>query len=129
MKTDALKVTALDTQVYRGMLPPAPGHQPQQVAVKIRHPNVVEYLNADFVLLKAGAAAVECIPSLRGLGIGDSVAQFSNSMTAQADLRVEAAHLERFCNSFQHIADKARSPYLSPTMCRLTQARTPCRIQ
>jgi hypothetical protein len=37
----------------------------------------------------------------QGLQLRDSVAQFSHTMTAQADLRVEAAHLRRFSANFE----------------------------
>jgi len=90
------------------MLPAVAGCQPQLVAVKIRHPDVVQCLVADFKLLKMLARALESIPAVRGLGLSESVAQFSNTMTAQADMRVEAAHLERFCNSFACVDSKVR---------------------
>lgn len=67
------------------------------VALKVRHPGVARRLAADFALLKPLAAWAEAhAPGLRGLPLSTSLAQFTATMTAQADLRVEAAHLVRF---------------------------------
>jgi aarF domain-containing kinase len=67
------------------------------VALKVRHPGVARRLAADFALLKPLAAWAEAhAPGLRGLPLSASLAQFTATMTAQADLRVEAAHLHRF---------------------------------
>jgi aarF domain-containing kinase len=45
----------------------------------------------------------------RGLGVEDTVSQFSDTMTAQCDLRVEAAHLERFYANFAGVASQVSS--------------------
>ena len=39
--------------------------------------------------------------AVQGLSLEQSVSQFSHTMTAQADLRVEAAHLRRFLHNFR----------------------------
>jgi aarF domain-containing kinase len=56
----------------------------------------------DFTIMKALAGWLESVrlPMLRSLPLKETVSQFSASMGAQADLRVEAAHLERFHNAF-----------------------------
>lgn len=56
----------------------------------------------DFTIMKSLAWWLEALqlPMLRSLPLKESVSQFSASMGAQVDLRVEAAHLERFHNAF-----------------------------
>jgi aarF domain-containing kinase len=72
----------------------------QQVVVKVCHPNVSEHIRMDFKLVGWLAAAASKLPLLRGLPVRESVAQFSHTMTAQTDLRVEAVHALRFHNNF-----------------------------
>ena len=43
---------------------------------------------------------------LKGISLEDTVGQFNHTMTAQCDLRVEAAHLERFYNNFAGVASQ-----------------------
>jgi aarF domain-containing kinase len=47
---------------------------------------------------------------LQGLSLEQSVSQFSNTMTAQADLRVEAAHLRRFLHNFRSLSTSITAP-------------------
>lgn len=63
----------------------------------------------DFALLRPAAVALGRLPSLRQLSLPETVAQFSSTMTAQADLRVEAAHLRRFYANFAQVAHKVRA--------------------
>ena len=58
-------------QVYRARL------DNKDVAVKVRHPNVVEQIQLDFIILKAFAAFVEAMPGLSWLNLSDSLSQFS----------------------------------------------------
>lgn len=53
------------------------------MVVKVRHPGVATSIAVDFRLLKPVAAAASRIPSLRGLSLKESLAQFSANMTAQ----------------------------------------------
>ena len=55
----------------------------RQVVVKVRHPGVARSITVDFRLLKPVAAAASRIPSLKGLSLKESLAQFSANMTAQ----------------------------------------------
>ena len=48
--------------------------------------------------------------TLQGLSLEQSVSQFSNTMTAQADLRVEAAHLRRFLHNFRSLSASITAP-------------------
>lgn len=53
---------------------------------------------------------------MQGLSLEQSVSQFSNTMTAQADLRVEAAHLRRFLHNFRNDpSTTAPRPIVRPT--------------
>jgi hypothetical protein len=70
------------------------------VAVKVRHPRVASNIRMDFKLLGMVSAAIGRVPALRGLSLRESVSQFSHTMTAQTDLRVEAVHALRFFNNF-----------------------------
>jgi aarF domain-containing kinase len=71
-----------------------------EVVVKVCHPNVHQHICLDFRLLAGLSAAAARVPALRGLSLRESVAQFSHTMTAQTDLRVEAVHALRFSNNF-----------------------------
>lgn len=68
-------------QVHRAVL--QLGGEPRQVVVKVRHPNVARNIAIDFRLLKPVAAAASRVPSLKGLSLRESLAQFSANMTAQ----------------------------------------------
>ncbi|KAK9819987.1 hypothetical protein WJX72_004814 [[Myrmecia] bisecta] len=87
---------------------------PREVVVKVRHPGVARRIHQDFQLLKPLAAATSRVRSLKGLSLKESVSQFSHTMTAQADLRVEAAHLRRFYNNFAAVRNSVTPPYPLP---------------
>ena len=72
---------ALVAQVHRAVLQFR--GEPRQVVVKVRHPGVATSIAVDFRLLKPVAAAASAIPSLKGLSLKESLAQFSANMTAQ----------------------------------------------
>jgi len=65
-------------------------------------------------VLKPVAAATSKVPALKGLSLKESVSQFSSTMTAQADLRVECAHLRRFYNNFASVSQSVTPPYPFP---------------
>ena len=60
------------------------------------------------------AAATSRVRALKGLSLKESVSQFSSTMTAQADLRVECAHLRRFYNNFASVSQSVTPPYPFP---------------
>jgi predicted unusual protein kinase regulating ubiquinone biosynthesis (AarF/ABC1/UbiB family) len=87
------------------------------VAVKVRHPGVARHIAMDFLMLHRLAALVERAWLRRASSGGGSIArgpprtppppplvhtlgQFSRTMAAQADLRVEAVHMLRFARDF-----------------------------
>lgn len=86
-------------QVHRAVQQLPDGSQ-RVVAVKVRHPRVASNIRMDFKLLGMVSAAVGRVPALKGLSLRESVSQFSHTMTAQTDLRVEAVHALRFFNNF-----------------------------
>ncbi len=96
-----LKLKDPRTGSVKGLLP---------VAVKVRHPNVASRIATDFRLLKPLAAAASTVKGLRGFSLQQSLAQFSATMTAQADLRVEAAHLRRMGRNFAAVRDSVTLP-------------------
>ncbi|KAF6250401.1 ABC1 family-domain-containing protein [Scenedesmus sp. NREL 46B-D3] len=81
----------------------AAGHDDEvvEVVVKVSHPNVQQHICMDFRLLAGLSAAAARVPALRGLSLRESVAQFSHTMTAQTDLRVEGVHALRFSKTSQ----------------------------
>lgn len=81
-------------QVHLGELQGTP--EGCRVAIKVRHPGVARRIFLDFQLMQGLAQIAEALPALRGMGLRQTMSQFSATMTAQADLRVEAAHLQRF---------------------------------
>ena len=86
-------------QVYlatlRGGTPWYADPRPRRVAVKVRHPNVAKEISEDFRILNGLANRTHRWEVMKGLSLKSSVAQFSHTMTAQTDLRVEALHLAR----------------------------------
>ena len=86
----------------------------REVIVKVRHPGTAEKIRLDFALLKPLAAASARVKALKGLSLKESVSQFSNTMTAQTDLRVEAAHLRRCYNNFRRIRHNSTPPFPVP---------------
>ncbi len=83
-------------QVHRAVL--AGGGDP--VAVKVRHPGVVERIVVDFTLMRGLAEVTARIPWLSWLNLKASVAQFSSTMVAQTRLDIEGEHLDRFAWNF-----------------------------
>eukprot|EP00752_Nemacystus_decipiens_P002274 g2155.t1 len=70
------------------------------VAVKVRHPKVKERMFLDFALMKKVANFADRRPSLKWMNLGPSMEQFSNTMSAQTDLVLEAKHLDEFNANF-----------------------------
>jgi ABC1 atypical kinase-like domain len=72
------------------------------VAIKIRHPNVEQLMEMDFTIMNWAAAVLDgTVPLVRWLHVRETLAQFSTSLKAQADLRVEASHLELLNHNFR----------------------------
>ncbi len=71
------------------------------VVVKVLHPGVAKRIAQDFRILGPIAEWAGRLKALKGLSLKESVSQFSATMTAQADLRVEAVHAQRFADNFE----------------------------
>ena len=84
-------------QVYKGQLNGAP------VAIKVRHPNVAERLALDSRLMVLAATRVDKL--MPWLKLADTVAQFSQTLAAQARLDVECDHLMEFRKNFRKWTD------------------------
>jgi len=81
-------------QVYKGV------YGGRQVAVKVRHPDVVNMMHLDFDLLLRFASLVDVLPGCAWLRLNRALEQFKLVMEPQTDLRVEAQNLDRFRENF-----------------------------
>lgn len=72
-----------------------------QVAIKVRHPRVSQLMDMDFRIMAAFATIFDYVPGFAWLHVRESVNQFSHTMKAQANLHVEAHHLELLNYNFR----------------------------
>ena len=93
--------------------------KPRDVVVKVRHPGVAHSITVDFRLLKPVAAAASRIPSLKGLSLKESLAQFSANMTAQV----------RTCLPLYLIPMKEVLADASQAHCAVAAINTPAQLQ
>ena len=84
----------------------------ETVAVKVRHPNVMRRIQDDFRILGAISSFLCQFSFFRNLNLEETVKQFSHTMTAQTDLRVEANHLQRFYHNFSIVESSVLAPRL-----------------
>ncbi|KAG6546582.1 hypothetical protein Mapa_011771 [Marchantia paleacea] len=103
-------------QVYRAKLKDQRDGMPSEVAVKVRHPSVALRIFQDFQIMSALANWAQELPALRWLKLRESVDQFSHTLTAQADLRVEAENLARFQKNFESLHSTVIFPKLIPDL-------------
>ena len=75
------------------------------VAVKVRHPRVSAELEADFQLLSAMAAVVDCLPGLHWLDAQSTIRQFGWSLQRHASLEDEAHWLRAVGHNFRSWSD------------------------
>ncbi|KAL2612019.1 hypothetical protein R1flu_023711 [Riccia fluitans] len=99
-------------QVYRAKLKDQRDGMPSEVAVKVRHPSVAIRIFQDFQIMSVLANWAQRLPALRWLKLRESVDQFSHTLTAQADLRVEAENLARFQKNFESLNSTVVFPKL-----------------
>ena len=98
----------------------------QPLAVKVRHPNVVDRIQTDFALMLMLADFSARVPGLRWLNLKASVSQFSSTMVAQTRLDIEAEHLRRFGWNFGTSGwQDVRFPRVLDGGAPPTAARTP----
>eukprot|EP00931_Biecheleriopsis_adriatica_P006559 TRINITY_DN10794_c0_g2_i1.p1 TRINITY_DN10794_c0_g2~~TRINITY_DN10794_c0_g2_i1.p1 ORF type:complete len:554 (-),score=91.93 TRINITY_DN10794_c0_g2_i1:41-1702(-) len=105
-------------QVHRGRLlgPPlrvptstgsrsedATAAEPQEVAVKVRHPGAQEKVDLDLEVMWTLVGILEAlVPSARYLAMSEAVAHFESFVRPQADMRIEADNLEAFSRNFPY---------------------------
>ena len=82
-------------QVYKARL------NGQDVAVKVRHPNVEEQIGIDFIIMKSVAGMIDMIPGLEWLKLSETMSQFSSTIASQTKLDVEGRHLFLFNHYFR----------------------------
>ena len=71
------------------------------VAIKVLHPKVERIVGRDLKIMGFFAQILNVIPSLEWFSFPDEVAQFSEMMHLQLDLRIEAANLSIFRRNFR----------------------------
>ena len=74
----------------------------REVAIKMIHPHVEALVRTDMELLSIFAWAMDQIPSLEILSLGETCRQFAETMNKQLDLRVEANNLIVFSEKFSN---------------------------
>lgn len=82
-------------QVHRAVLAGQP------VAVKVRHPYVVDQIRQDFLLMDSLVDLIEQIPYTRWMKLKESIAQFSDKIASQTSLDLEGRQLLQFNENFQ----------------------------
>lgn len=87
-------------QVIRGRV------DDQPVAIKIIHPGVRQSIAADVTILRTVTWLIECLPGAHNFSLAECVEEFSQLMTDQLDLTIEANNLLRFRELF-HINTRA----------------------
>ena len=98
-------------QVHVGLLPTG-----EEVAVKVRRPNIVRKAELDETIMKLFARLVSVIPTVHFLSPVESVSEFCAAIRDQLDLRKEAANNRRFQANFEGMAD-VRFPALYDALC------------
>lgn len=73
----------------------------QSVAIKVLHPRVEKTVHRDLRIMKFFAQILNAIPTLEWFSFPDEVAQFSEMMRLQLDLRIEANNLSKFQQNFR----------------------------
>ena len=71
------------------------------VAIKVLHPKVERTVRRDLKIMSFFASILNAIPTFEWLSFPDEVAQFSEMMRLQLDLRIESANLIMFRKNFK----------------------------
>jgi len=85
-------------QVYKAKLKTG-----QPVAVKVRHPWVVDQIKQDMMILYWFAQQISKLPSLEWMDLPVSIKDFAIHLSAQVDLSQEGRNLIRFNENFKDI--------------------------
>lgn len=73
----------------------------QSVAIKVLHPRVEKTVHRDLRIMRFFGQMLNAIPTLEWFSFPDEVAQFSEMMRLQLDLRIEANNLSKFQENFR----------------------------
>lgn len=75
----------------------------QKVVVKVMHPNIVDIISKDFLILQHCAALCHWLfPSMERYNLPRLALAFSTHLASQLDFRIEAENLEQFRNNFRN---------------------------
>lgn len=93
-------------QVYKGAIFDKNGKE-QPVAVKVKHPNVDDDIDADLDIMRVSMHILERIPvdvfrNLKWLNLPGFIEEVATMLSIQLDLRQEADHLVRFNENFKN---------------------------
>jgi ubiquinone biosynthesis protein len=89
----------------------------EEVAVKVRRPNIQRTVDADLAILRALAGAVERnLPELRRFDPPALVNEFARTLRRELDLKNELYHIERFRRNFEGEA-RLHIPRTYPALC------------
>jgi len=91
-------------QVYRGFI--VRGEKEQEVAIKVRHPNICKNMDSDLDILALLAHVAEHVPfgigkKLQWYDIPGAVEEFTKFLSSQLDFRTEAQNLKTFNKCFE----------------------------
>ena len=92
--------TSAPTSTHPLEQPEGDSTEGRYVAVKVRHPGVVEALRRDFAILMWLASATKDVSFLQPFQLEHTVQQFGAHMLQQVDLTKEASNLTRFKDCF-----------------------------
>ena len=92
--------TSTSTSTHPLEQPEGDSTEGRYVAVKVRHPGVVEALRRDFAILMWLASATKDVSFLQPFQLEHTVQQFGAHMLQQVDLTKEASNLTRFKDCF-----------------------------
>jgi len=98
--------------VYRGTL-----RSGEQVAVKLRRPEISARMAADLALIRHGAALVARLPMFRGIPVRELVDHLCASVLGQLDFDRESTSLDRMRANLRSVA-RVRVPRRRPDACR-----------
>ncbi|KAF0269624.1 hypothetical protein FOG48_01538 [Hanseniaspora uvarum] len=74
--------------------------KPKQIAIKIIHPHVRDYIARDLTIMKFFGNLLNKIPNWEWLSIPEEVEQFSVFLKSQLDFRIEACNMIKFDQLF-----------------------------
>jgi len=74
-----------------------------EVAVKVRHPWVVDQICEDMMILYWISNKISCMPMFEWMDMPVNVDEFAKGLAMQVDLTLEAANLDRFNENFMTV--------------------------